>query len=324
MASFPRVTPTQLRAYIAVARHGSVKDAAQELAVTEAAVSGHVAALRNELGDPLFTRATMGIAFTPGGLRLASRAAEMLGLRDQTIREVGEAGRGRRLLRVASSSLFSEYCAPGLIQLFTDRASDLDIELSVRSTDVAAALLASRAVDVAIGPRTPVNSDDLARTPFLKYQMVIVSGPASAFAGVRARPEALRDELWLLGPSATEAHSLTRRMVEAIGVPESNQRIFQSHAAAVEEIKRSRGIGLAVTFAAHDDLTEGRLVRVDVRGGQQEGIWIASTLPPHSITSTAAELMRFITTPRATQAMLQGEGATIGHFKPSVHVTLWS
>ena len=33
---------------------------------------------------------------------------------------------------------------------------------------------------------------------------------------------------------------------------------------------------------------------------------------------------RFITTPRATQAMLQGAGATIGHFRPSVHVTLWS
>ena len=87
------MTPTQLRAFVAVARHGSVKEAAQELEVTEAAISGHVAALRRELDDPLFTRATVGIAFTPGGLRLASRAAEMLGLRDRTIREVSEAGR---------------------------------------------------------------------------------------------------------------------------------------------------------------------------------------------------------------------------------------
>lgn len=318
------MTPTQLRAFIAVVRHGSVKGAAQELDVTEAAVSGHVAALRNELGDPLFTRATAGIAFTPGGLRLASRAAEMLGLRDQTIREVSEAGRGRRLLRLVTSSLFSEYCAPGLIQLFTNRASDLDVELSVRPVDEFPALLASRTVDVAIGPRTPVSTDDLTRTPFLKYQVALVAGPASTVAGVRARPEALRDEMWLLGPSVTESHSLARRMVEAIGVPESNQRIFQSHSAALEEVKRSRGIGIAVTFAANDDLAQRRLVRIDVRGGQQEGTWVASTLPSHGITSATAELMRFITTPRATQAMLQGEGATIGHFKPSVHVTLWS
>jgi hypothetical protein len=38
----------------------------------------------------------------------------------------------------------------------------------------------------------------------------------------------------------------------------------------------------------------------------------------------AAELLRFITTPRATQAMVHGSGAKPGRFRPSVHVTLWS
>lgn len=33
----------------------------------------HVAALRKELDDPLFTRTGAGLAFTPGGLRLASK-----------------------------------------------------------------------------------------------------------------------------------------------------------------------------------------------------------------------------------------------------------
>src|SRR5690606_3685515 len=119
---------------------------------------------------------------------------------------------------------------------------------------------------------------------------------------VRARPESLRDEMWLLGPSVTETSSLTRRMVESIGVPEANQRIFQSHAAALEDVKRSRGLGLAVTFAAAEDLAEGRLMRVDVRGGLQEGVWTALALPQHSMTASTAELLRFITTPRATQA----------------------
>ena len=318
------MTPTQLRAFVAVARHGSVKEAAQELEVTEAAISGHVAALRRELDDPLFTRATVGIAFTPGGLRLASRAAEMLGLRDRTIREVSEAGRGRRLLRLVTSSLFAEYCAPGLIQLFTSRASDLDVELSVRPMGEFAGLLASRTVDVAIGPQVPAAADELVRSPFLKYQLAIVTAPGTPTAGKRIRPEVLRDELWLLGPSATEDHSLTHRIVRGIGVPETNQRIFQSHAAALEDVKRGRGIGLAVTFAAADDLAQGMLERIDVRGGLQEGVWTAGTLPGHHATSAAGELMRFITTPRATQAMLHGEGATIGHFKPSIHVTLWS
>ena len=75
------MTPTQLRAYVALVRLGSFRLAAEELAVSESAVSFHVAQLRKELGDPLVTRQSSGLAFTPGGLRLASRAAELLGLR---------------------------------------------------------------------------------------------------------------------------------------------------------------------------------------------------------------------------------------------------
>ena len=80
------MTPTQLRAFAAVVRLGSVKQAAAELGVSESAVSLHVGQLRKELGDQLFTRTAAGLAFTPGGLRLASRGAEMLGLQDRTIR----------------------------------------------------------------------------------------------------------------------------------------------------------------------------------------------------------------------------------------------
>jgi len=126
------VTPTQLRAFAAVVRLGSVKRAAAELAVSEAAVSLHVGQLRKELGDKLFSRTAAGLAFTPGGLRLASRATEMLGLQDRTILEVSQARNGRRLLRVATSSMFAEHAAPGLIDLFTSRAADLDVELSVQ------------------------------------------------------------------------------------------------------------------------------------------------------------------------------------------------
>lgn len=318
------MTPTQLRAFAAVVRRGSVKEAAAELGVSEAAVSGHVALLRKELVDPLFTRTPAGIAFTPGGLRLASRAAEMLGLQDQTIREVSAASQGRRLLRLATSSLFAEHAAPGLIQLFTSRAKDLDVELSVRPSDQLLSLVSTRAVDMAIGPSDAFAAGDLPSKVFLKYQLAVVAGPGHPLAQSRVAPEALRDELWLLGPSGAERDGVTRVMLERFGVPEKRERIFQSHAAALEEIKRNSGIGMAVTFGVADDLAEGRLMELEVRGARVEGTWSAVTLPSHSVPSTAAELSRFITTPRATQAMLQGVGATIGHFRPSAHVTLWS
>ena len=53
-------------------------------------------------------------------------------------------------------------------------------------------------------------------------------------------------------------------------------------------------------------------------------VWSATSLIPSQTTAVAAELMRFVTTPRAIQAILSGSGANIGHFQPKVHITLWN
>lgn len=318
------MTPTQLRAFAAVVRLGSVKGAASELGVTESAVSLLVAQLRKELDDPLFTRTASGLAFTPGGLRLASRAAEILGLQDQTVREVSQAGQGRRLLRVAASALFAEHAAPGLIELFANRAKDLDVELSVRRSAQFASLLVSRAIDLAIGPAPTTVSEAITCTPFLNYELVAVVAPEHPLAAEAAGHAALREQTWFLGPAAAAEDGSVASILRQVGVPEHRQRIFQSDAAALDEAKRGNGVALSAQFVVARDVHRGQLVRL--RGGtlQRHGTWAALALPPGHRVAAADELLRFITTPRALQAMLRGAGVEIGHFRPSVHVTLWS
>ncbi len=317
------MTPTQLRAFASVVRLGSVKAAAGELHVSEAAVSMHVAQLRKELGDLLFTRTAAGLAFTPGGLRLASRAVEILGLQDRTIREVSQAGDGRRLLRMAASSLFAEHAAPGLIELFAGRAADLDVELSVRPTAHFPGILAARTVDVAIGPLPIHLPAGLHHTRFLNYEVQAVAGPDHPFAGRTVGPAQARSQVWMLGPSAA-GDGVVPAMLRKLGIPEQSQRIFQSDAAALEETKRTDGIALAVRFAVAGDLANGRLAPVDGPGMRAGGSWAAMALAPHAQLASTSELLRFITTPRATQAMVRGAGVTVGRFRPAVHVTLWS
>ncbi|MEV5840453.1 LysR family transcriptional regulator [Streptomyces sp. NPDC051985] len=320
------MTPAQLRAFSVTVRLGSVKAAAADLSVTEAAVSMHIAHLRKELGDRLFTRTANGLAFTPGGLRLASRAAEMLGLQEQTVLEVRQAGSGRRLLRVAASSLFAEYAAPGLIELFAGRADDLDVELSLHDPQRFGLLLAERTVDVAIGPRPATIDDTMTCTHFLNYQLIAVVGadhPLAARSGP-ARIAELRDQTWLLGPSAVGRVGLVPAVVRRIGVAEHNQRIFQSHAAAVDEAKHGKGIALAVASAVTKDLADGGLHEVNGPQLPARGSWNLLALGDREALPAAAELRRFVTTPRAIQAMLRGAGVTPGRFRPAIHVTLWS
>jgi DNA-binding transcriptional LysR family regulator len=317
------VTPTQLRAFACVVRRGSVKGAAAELGITESAVSMNLKQLRTELDDRLFTRTPSGLAFTPGGLRLASRAMEILDLQSRTVLEVSEAGTGRRMLRLASSGLFAEHAAPGLIGRFTARARDLDVELSVHQVSDFANLLSSRTVDVALGPAAPLTPPSLVQQIFLAYDVVVVAAPEHPVAtGSVGVGEA--DQIWHLGPGAIEPGGETSSVLHRLRIPETQQRIFQSDAAALEETRRGMGLAIAVGFTVRDDLRSGRLVRIDAAHLTSRGSWATWALAGDQQTSAGAELIRFIATPRATHAMVRGEGAGVGRFRPAVHVTLWS
>jgi molybdenum-dependent DNA-binding transcriptional regulator ModE len=99
------MTLAQLQSFVLVARLGSVKAAAAQLGVNEAAVSVAVAALRRELGDELFVRDGRGIALTPGGRRLAALASEILGLAEQARRSVQDSPGQARLMQVAVTNV---------------------------------------------------------------------------------------------------------------------------------------------------------------------------------------------------------------------------
>ena len=318
------MTPTQLRAFSAVVRLGSVKRAANELRVSEAAVSLHIGKLRKLFGDRLFSRTANGLRFTPGGLRLAGRAAELIVLQDRTLIEVSQAGGGTRLLRIAVSPLFAEHSAPGLIEQFVGRADDLDVELSVHTPDRFVELLRDRAVDVALGPipPEPVEGRVVSRT-ILNYHLLTVVAHDHPLARARVDLERLREHTWMLGPSALDRTGLIPGALRRFGVPEERQRVFQSHAAALEEVKRGGGVGLAVGFTIAHDLEASRLVTPLGPPVRTAGSWGATTLPDPEETGVAAEFVRFSMTHRATQAMMRGSGVNRGRFRSATHVTLW-
>ncbi|GFG73543.1 LysR family transcriptional regulator [Mycobacterium botniense] len=300
--------------------------AAEQLGMSDAGISMHVAALRKELDDPLFIRTGTGLAFTPGGLRLASRAVEILGLQQQTAIEVTEAAHGRRLLRIAASSTFAEHAAPGLIDLFSSRADDLSVELSVHPTSRFGDLISSRAVDIAIGPaaESATGSDGIVVRPFLRYQIIAVTSPHSPLARGVPSPELLREQEWMLGPSAGSVDGEIAAILRNLAIPESRQRMFQSDAAALEEVQRAGGVTLTIGFAVAKDLAAGRLTHLTGPGLDVPGEWCTATLPPSARQPAVSELLRFITTPRCTQAMIRGTGVGVTRFRPKVHVTLWS
>src|SRR3569623_735140 len=70
--------PRLLKTFLAVARHGNVTRAAEEVHLAQSSVSDQLQSLEAELDAPLFTRSRQGLRLTPAGEVLAAHAQDIL------------------------------------------------------------------------------------------------------------------------------------------------------------------------------------------------------------------------------------------------------
>ena len=137
-----------MRVFARVAERGSFGQAADELDISRAAASGHVAALERHLGVRLLNRTTRRVGLTAEGaeyLRRCRRILDDIEDAEETLR--GARSRPQGLLRVDVPVVFGRYLLLPALPEFTRRypAIDLDIRLNDRVVD----LVAER-VDVAL------------------------------------------------------------------------------------------------------------------------------------------------------------------------------
>jgi DNA-binding transcriptional LysR family regulator len=319
------VTFAQLRSFATVARLGSVSAAADALGVSEPAVSAAVAALRRELGDALFVRVGGGIRLTPGGERVAAGASEILGLEDRLRREVREARGERGVLRLVVSPSVAEYVSAPLLDAFTRRRPTLEVSQEVAAADDFGALVADRRADVALGP-LGVPVPGVETVPFLRYKLVVVAAPGHHLAGARQIPlRELARERWLVGPAGAEAHNALEAFFTERGLPPPERGAFATEGAAQAATTAGQGVMLAIAHTVIDPLRHGTLARLDVVGTPRAGMWHAAALAPDRRSQQADQLVRFITTPEATQAIVARPGGVpAGRFRPPVYITIWS
>ncbi len=316
------MTLTQLEAFVLVARLGSVKAAAKVLGVSEPAVSGALAALRQHLGDPLLQRTVTGMELTLGGQRLVTIASQMVNLAVEAEAAIRDAQGAPELLRVVAASTVAEFVAPGLLDFFTGRTPSVEASVGLTSDAEMSALLLERLADVGLGPRLP----GLTSEPMMRYRMIVVAHPRHRLAGVQpVTASALAGKDWLVGPAGADPSSDTGRLLALLGVPEARLRVFGSEAAAWAAAAEGHGLSPAVHHLVAPELARGALVPLAVEGTPVDLFWYVSTLSPDRRSPGATRLRRFLSTPDAMHVMSRADGSVpASRFRPPVYVTLWS
>ena len=178
-----------LRAFEAAARHASFKSAADELAVTPAAVSQQIRSLEDDLGVPLFNRGARSVALTREGRRLQGGLTEAF-MKMRVVVEAVRAPEAETLSITCSGPVATKFLAPRLSRfhdIHPDIAVQIDASFDVEPLGAAGPHIALRfgnqparnlhSVKLASEQLIPMVSPDLAERLSLKEPQDIRRAP---------------------------------------------------------------------------------------------------------------------------------------------------
>jgi len=301
------ITLNQLSTFLAVARAGSVKDAAERRFVTQPSVSAALAALSRELGVSLTERVGRTIRLTAAGVAFVPYASDVLGLLEQGRRASREAvDEAAREVRIAAVTTAGEYLIPPLLMLFSALHPETALSLEVGNRQRVFQRVLDREADVAIGG-SPPEDGRLTGRPFLRNEIVLIVPPGDDLARRRSVTfPGLDGRTWLL----REEGSGTRALVEGLlaryeVVPRT--LTLGSNGAIKQAVRMGLGISLQSRAAVDLELGTGVLATVPLRGLPIRH-WYALTSAIAPLRPSVQEFVEFVGSKAATAAIAEATG----------------
>ncbi len=117
-----------LRAFAAVARHLNFRAAAEELALTQSAVSRQIQALEDEVGVSLFLRHTRAVELTGAGAQLLQAVLPSLERLDSAVRQIRRSA-GRKSVAISTWASFASMWLIPRLEAFQSLHPDIDIRI---------------------------------------------------------------------------------------------------------------------------------------------------------------------------------------------------
>jgi DNA-binding transcriptional LysR family regulator len=196
-----RVTLRELRLLLAVARSGSILKAANEIGITQPALSKSIADLEGTFGVRLFDRTNRGVTPTPHGEILLRRAAGVFEELRQAVDELAfltDATRGE--LRIGGTPTMCAGVLPRIVSAVQSHRPKFLFHIAELESDKLGSEVLTRSLDLGIG-REHLGRDNnqLAFDRLFDDRLFIVAGAQHPLAGRRSisLEETLRHQ-WVL------------------------------------------------------------------------------------------------------------------------------
>lgn len=129
------ISAGHLRAFEAVARHLNFRAAAEEMALTQSAVSRQIQALEDEVGMPLFLRHTRAVELTSAGAQLLLAVSPSLERVDSAVRQIRQSA-GRKSVSLTTFASFASMWLIPRLEAFQRDNPDIDIRIDASDSAV--------------------------------------------------------------------------------------------------------------------------------------------------------------------------------------------
>ena len=260
------LTLRQLQCFSAVAKNLSYTKAAQELHLTQPAVSMQIRQLEQQAGLALTEQFGKQVHLTEAGEEVHRYARSILNqvneMDDVLDRLKGFSGGRLRIAAISSANYF----APKLLGTFQQRFPDVSVSMDVTNQKAVLALVLDNEVDMAIMGQPPKDSQVTA-IPFMDNPLVIVAAPEHRLAKrKRIQLKELEKEVFLTREPGSGTRGAMERFFRQQKLKLTTGMGMGSLSSIKQGVQANLGLGLLPRDAAQVELQIGRLVELKVKG----------------------------------------------------------
>lgn len=261
------ITLRQLKAFEAVARHLNYTRAAEELFLTQPAVSMQIKQLEQQLGEPLFEQMGKKVFLTEAGkevyrysLAIENQLSEM----QMVLADMKGMQHGKLSLAVASTA---NYFVPTLLGIFSKRHQGVTVDIDVTNRENLLKALAANTADFAIMGKPPEGLE-LEAHPFMENPLVMLAAPDHPLAGRKHVPLAeLAGETFIMRERGSGTRAARERFFSEHGGTVFGKTMeMNSNEAIKQAVQAGLGLGVLSIHTMEVELMLKRLVVLNVEG----------------------------------------------------------
>ena len=256
-------TLRQLEVFLAVAATENISRAAEELSMSQSAVSGSLSDLESHFDIQLFDRVgkriqmnELGRALRPRAQSLLEQATEL----ENALRRHTDIGR----LKIGATLTIGNYLAVELMARFMTEQAGAQVTLEVANTAEIAHKVANFELDIAL-IEGELSHPDLEITPWMEDELVVFCAPSHPLA---AKPTLSDDDLqnttWILREAGSGTRQTFERAMHGLNSKLDVMLELQHTEAIKRAVEAGLGVGCISKVALKDAFKRGSLVPLTI------------------------------------------------------------